>query len=56
MCKAAFLLSAFPLSREGLGYVPAGKLGAELFFDVISTTYERTNLIRAMNSAPELNR
>jgi hypothetical protein len=51
-----FLLSAFQLSREGLDYVPAGKLGAELFFDVISTTYERTNFIKAMNTAPELNR
>ena len=31
------------------GYVPAGKLGAELLFDVISTAYERTSLIITTN-------
>ena len=32
-----------------LGYVPASKLGSELFFDVISTAYERTSVIITTN-------
>ena len=31
------------------GYVPAGKLGAELLFDVISTAYERTSVVVTTN-------
>ena len=34
---------------DGLGYVPASKVGAELLFDVISTAYERTSLIVTTN-------
>jgi hypothetical protein len=34
---------------DELGYVPASKLGSELFFDVISTAYERTSLIVTTN-------
>ena len=37
------------LVLDELGYVPASKLGAELFFDVISTAYERTSLIVTTN-------
>ena len=33
------------LILDELGYVPAGKLGSELLFDVISTAYERLRLI-----------
>lgn len=33
------------LILDELGYVPAGKLGSELLFDVISTAYERLSLI-----------
>jgi DNA replication protein DnaC len=35
--------------RDGLGYVPASKVGAELLFDVISTAYERTSFIVTTN-------
>jgi DNA replication protein DnaC len=31
------------------GYVPAGKAGAELLFDVIATAYERNTLIVTTN-------
>lgn len=34
---------------DELGYVPASKAGAELFFDIISTAYERTSLIVTTN-------
>jgi len=37
------------LILDELGYVPASKLGAELLFDVISTSYERTSLIVTTN-------
>lgn len=37
------------LVLDELGYVPASKLGAELFFDVISAAYERTSLIVTTN-------
>ncbi len=37
------------LILDELGYVPTGKLGAELLFDVISTAYERTSLIVTTN-------
>ena len=37
------------LILDELGYVHASKLGAELFFDVISTAYERTSLIVTTN-------
>jgi len=37
------------LILDELGYVPASKLGSELFFDVISTAYERTSLIITTN-------
>lgn len=37
------------LILDELGYVPASKLGAELFFDVISTAYERTSLMVTTN-------
>jgi len=37
------------LVLDELGYVPASKLGAELFFDVISSAYERTSLIVTTN-------
>lgn len=37
------------LILDELGYVPASKAGAELLFDVISTTYERTSLIVTTN-------
>ena len=37
------------LILDELGYVPASKLGAELLFDVISTTYERTSMIVTTN-------
>lgn len=37
------------LILDELGYVPAGKLGAELLFDVISTAYERTSVIVTTN-------
>jgi DNA replication protein DnaC len=33
------------LILDELGYVPASKLGSELLFDVISTTYERTSVL-----------
>ena len=34
---------------DELGYVPTGKLGAELLFDVISLAYERTSVIVTTN-------
>lgn len=37
------------LVLDELGYVPTGKLGAELLFDVIGTAYERTSLIVTTN-------
>lgn len=37
------------LILDELGYVPASKVGAELFFDVITTAYERTSLIVTTN-------
>jgi DNA replication protein DnaC len=37
------------LVLDELGYVPTGKLGAELLFDVISNAYERTSLIVTTN-------
>lgn len=37
------------LVLDGLGYVPASKVGAELLFDVISTADERTSLIVTTN-------
>ena len=37
------------LILDELGYVPAGKLGAELLFDVISTAYERTSVVVTTN-------
>ena len=37
------------LVLDELGYVPASKVGAELLFDIISTAYERTNIIVTTN-------
>ncbi|MEZ5941407.1 MAG: ATP-binding protein [Planctomycetaceae bacterium] len=37
------------LILDELGYVPASKVGAELFFDVISTAYERLSIIITPN-------
>src|SRR5262245_66330139 len=37
------------LILDELGYVPAGKLGAELLFDVIGTAYERTSVVVTTN-------
>lgn len=37
------------LILDELGYVPTSKLGSELFFDVISTAYERTSVIVTTN-------
>jgi DNA replication protein DnaC len=37
------------LVLDELGYVPASKAGAEPFFDVISTAYERTSIIVTTN-------
>jgi DNA replication protein DnaC len=37
------------LILDELGYVPTSKAGAELFFDVIATAYERTSLIVTTN-------
>lgn len=37
------------LILDELGYVPTGKLGAELLFDVISLAYERTSVIVTTN-------
>ena len=34
---------------DELGYVPTGKAGAELLFDVLSTAYERQSLIVTTN-------
>ena len=39
------------LILDELGYVPTGKLGAELLFDVISTAYERTSVIVLLGQA-----
>jgi DNA replication protein DnaC len=41
------------LILDELGYVPASKVGSELFFDVISTAYERYSLIVTTNLAFE---
>lgn len=43
------LASLDVLVLDELGYVPASKLGAELFFDVVSQAYERTSLIVTTN-------
>src|SRR5262245_10452078 len=37
------------LILDELGYVPAGKLGAELLFDAIGTAYERTSVVVTTN-------
>jgi DNA replication protein DnaC len=37
------------LILDELGYVPASKVGAELLFDIISTSYERASLIVTTN-------
>lgn len=37
------------LILDELGYVPTGKVGAELLFDVLSTAYERLSLIVTTN-------
>ena len=37
------------LILDELGYVPASKAGAELLFDVIGTTYERTSVVVTTN-------
>jgi DNA replication protein DnaC len=37
------------LVLDELGYVPTSKAGAELFFDVIATAYERTSIIVTTN-------
>ncbi len=37
------------LVLDELGYVPASKAGAELLFDVIATSYERTSVILTTN-------
>ena len=37
------------LILDELGYVPTGKAGAELLFDVLSTAYERQSLIVTTN-------
>ena len=37
------------LILDELSYVPASKLGSELLFDGISTTYERQSLIATTN-------
>jgi len=37
------------LILDELGYVPASKLGSELFFDVMSGAYERTSVIITTN-------
>ena len=37
------------LILDELGYVPTGKAGAELLFDVLSTAYERVSLIVTTN-------
>jgi len=37
------------LILDELGYVPTSKAGAELFFDVIATAYERTSIIVTTN-------
>ena len=37
------------LILDELGYVPTSKIGSELFFDVISTAYERLSLIVTTN-------
>ena len=36
-------------NRDGLGYVPASKIGSELLFDVISSAYECQSLIVTTN-------
>jgi len=37
------------LILDEFGYVPASKVGAELLFDIISTTYEQTSVIITTN-------
>lgn len=37
------------LILDELGYVPTGKAGAELLFDVLNTAYERVSLIVTTN-------
>ena len=37
------------LILDEFGYVPAGQVGAELLFDVISTAYERTSVVLTTN-------
>ena len=37
------------LILDELGYVPASKTGAELLFDIVSSTYERTSIIVTTN-------
>ena len=37
------------LILDELGYVPTSKVGAELFFDIISSAYERTSVIVTTN-------
>jgi len=37
------------LILDELGYVPTGKVGAELLFDVLSTAYERQSLVVTTN-------
>ena len=43
------LMSLDVLILDELGYVPASKLGSELFFDVISGAYENTSVIITTN-------
>ena len=50
MCRIRAGLSKLGLLiLDGRGYVPASKVGAELLFDVISTSYERMSLIVTTN-------
>src|SRR5262249_33253824 len=37
------------LILDEFGYVPAGQVGAELLFDVISTAYERASVVLTTN-------
>lgn len=43
------LASLDVLILDELGYVPASKIGSELFFDVVSQAYERTSMIVTTN-------
>ncbi len=53
MCAAIFARSfprkAPPFSTGLNRYVPASKTGAELLFDVIATSYERSSLVVTTN-------